>query len=186
MFDWYSKYFKMYIISSLRMKIISIKCVMTSHLLTSVTCGQSAQLVRDIQCICRMLCHQIIPQGLVAVANLKAVASNRADGLWHDVWSLLSSHRPAWVVFGQVTSTSCASLYVPGGPIYCLSLNMIHGTTRQTLSDGPHCPREGDEVLLVFPRPCTRGIGNCSIYICCMTDTCCTECMQSGVYRKKG
>ncbi len=96
-----------------------------------------------MECICRKVCHQFVPQGPVAATNLKVAASNRAvqvtDGLCHDVWLLLSPHKLAWVVFGQVTSASCASHCVPGALMCCLGVNVIHGTTWQMLSDGPHC-----------------------------------------------
>lgn len=122
------------------------------------TYGLCLQLMRDTECICRRLCHQLVSQGPVAAANLKVAASNRAvwvtDGLWHDVWLLLSSHRPAWVVFGQVTSASCASLRVPGAPMCCLGVNIIHGATWQMLSDEPHCLRDRNQILLgLFQQP---------------------------------
>lgn len=122
----------------------------------------------------------------MAAANLNAATSNRAvrvtDGLRHDVWLLLSSHRPALVVFGQVTSASCASHRVPGAPICCLGVNMIHGATWQTLSDGPHCPWDGNQILLgLFQLPLhldtlLSRVGIYSPYICSVHDG-----MQCGV-----
>lgn len=148
----------------------------------------SVQFVRGVECICRRLCHQLVPQGAVAAASLKAAASNRAvrvtDGPRHDVWLLLSSHRPALVVFGQVTSASCASHRVPGAPL-CLGINMIHGTTWQTLSDGPHCPWDGNQILLgLFQLPLQLDtllsrVGIYALYICSVHDRVQCEVMQN-------
>ncbi len=158
--------------------------------LPSDTSDLSVQLVRGVECICRRLCHQLIPQGPVAAANLKAAASNRAvrvtDGLRHDVWLLLSSHRPALVVFGQVTSASCASHCVPGAPVCCLGVNMIHGTTWQTLSDGPHClwRRKSDSPRFVPAAFALRHtllsrVGIYSLYICSVHNRMQCEVKQS-------
>lgn len=116
--------------------------VMTFYLLTLPTSVYSVQpLIGTVQSVLvPASVTSSSPEGPVAAANLKVAASNRAvwvtDCLWHDVWLLPSSHRPAWVVFGQVTSASCASHRVPAAPICCLGVNMIHGATWQALSDG--------------------------------------------------
>jgi len=37
---------------------------------------------------------------------------------------------------------------VPGAPICCLGVNMIHCATQLILSDGPHCPKDGNQIVL--------------------------------------
>lgn len=78
------------------------------------------------------LCHQLVPPGTTPSTNHSAAASNQAlgltDGLWHDVWLLLSSHRP------PTLRLLCLAKWPPLPVRRCASLESWHAARVQTQS----------------------------------------------------
>lgn len=132
---------------------------MTANLL-SLLCVWGVQISSDLECICGSLCHQLVPPGPGGCDKSQSgclKSSSLGDG-WPLAWCMAAAVFPQAcerVVFGQVTSASCASHRVPGAPMCCLGVNIIHGPTWQRLSDGAHCLWDGNQILpgLFFSSP---------------------------------
>lgn len=118
---------------------------MAFSLLTFMTCVQSVPPLRG----------SYIPKALTPARPFGAGGCHKSpsgclgsgDG-WPLAWCMAAAFLPAGLRGPCLVKWPPLLALVPGAPICCLGVNMIHGAARQLLSDGSHCGEDGNQIIL--------------------------------------
>lgn len=113
--------------------------------MTFMTCVQSVSPVRGMYILEALTPPRPFRAGGCHKSQSGCFGSS--DG-WPPVWCIAAAFLPTGLNGPCLVKWPPLPALVPGAPICCLGVNMIHGTAQQIMSDGSHCRKDGNQIVL--------------------------------------